>query len=365
MTTRTFPISASELTTDWLTACLRATGTIGAAAVTSFDVEPIGVGVGMMSDLCRVVLTYDQDEPDAPRSAIAKFATPNVSNRAVATTFHIYEREALFLRDVAAHTTAAIPAVYGVDIDLEADEFVLLMEDLGEYRTGDQVAGCGPADARLVLDAAAPLHAAFWANVDQPMLAFAPRIDGDIQRVSMSAGCTAGWETCMERFGAVIPDVIKEARERYTSSAEDLHRRMGAIDQTLIHGDLRLDNIMFGSKPEHRAAVVLDWQGVIVSSAAQDVAYLLTQNLTIEDRRIYESELLHHYHDRLVAEGVTNYSFEQFEADYDLAALYLFVYAVVIAGTLDPSNERGMAFMAQLVSRACTAIVDRDLLRLL
>ena len=102
-----------------------------------------------------------------------------------------------------------------------------------------------------------------------------------------------------------------------------------------------------------------------MSSATHDVAYLLTQNLTIEDRRTYEDELLHHYHDRLVAEGVTNYSFERFEADYDLAALYLFVYAVVIAGTLDPSNERGMAFMAKLVERACTAIVDRDLLRLL
>jgi hypothetical protein len=37
----------------------------------------------------------------------------------------------------------------------------------------------------------------------------------------------------------------------------------------------------------------------------------------------------------------------------------------VIAGTLDPSNERGAAFMRQLVSRASAAVMDHNLLSLL
>ena len=363
--TLSFPISPSELTASWLTERLRTSGTISKASVVAHTLEPIGEGVGMLAVISRVGLTYDYDEPGAPQSIIAKFATPNEGNRAVAAAFKVYEREALFLRDVAHHTTVPIPAVYGVDIDLPSGEFVLLMEDLGGYRTGDQVAGCGPQDAMLVLDAAAPLHAAFWGRTDDPLVAFAPRVDGDTQLIGMSAACASGWETCMERFGSVVPAVIHEARERYTGAAQDLHRRMGARPQTLLHGDLRLDNIMFGTDPSQRAAVVIDWQGLIVSCAAQDVAYLLTQNLTIENRRAHEHELLVHYHSRLVENGVTDYSFAQFEADYHLAALYLFVYAVVIGGTLDPSNERGMAFMSQLIERACTAIVDHDLLSLI
>jgi len=296
---------------------------------------------------------------------VAKFATTSEQNRAVAAAFRVYEREALFLRDVSSKTTAPIPAVYGVEIDVPSGEFVLLMEDLGGYRTGDQVAGCGLDEAKLVLDAIAPLHAAFWGTVDVPELAFAPRIDGDMQRVGMSGACAAGWDPCIERFGAVIPDSIKAARDRYTSQAEELHRRMGRLPQTLIHGDLRLDNVMFGETPDHRPAMVLDWQGVIISAAVQDVAYLLTQNLTTENRRAHEDTLLRHYHDRLVAEGVADYPYEQFVADYRLASLYLYVYAMVIGGTLDPSNERGLAFMGQLIDRACASIVDHDLLSLL
>jgi len=102
-----------------------------------------------------------------------------------------------------------------------------------------------------------------------------------------------------------------------------------------------------------------------VSSGAQDVAYLLTQNLTTEHRRRYEHELLDRYHGALVAHGVDGYSRDELWDDYRLAALYLFVYAVVIGGTLDPSNERGMAFMSKLMERATAALEDLDLLAML
>ncbi len=362
---RTFPISPSELTADWLTEQLRASGAIRQAKVVDFDLAGLGEGVGMLSVLTRVTLRYDQDEAGAPASIIAKFPTLSESNRPVADAMRVYEREARFLRDVAPQTEAALPAVYGVELELPSGEFVLLMEDLGSYRTGDQVIGCGPDEARTVLDAVVPVHAAFWGDVESPVLAFAPRIDGDMQRVGMSGMCASGWDVFIERFGQYVPAAIQEARDRYTSSAEELHYRMGRLPQTLAHGDLRLDNIMFGTADDHRPAVVLDWQGVIVSAAVQDVAYLLTQNLTIESRRAHETELLAHYHAKLVELGVTDYPYDRFLADYRLAALYLYVYAVVIGGTLDPSNERGMAFMAQLVERASAAIVDHDLLTLL
>ena len=43
----------------------------------------------------------------------------------------------------------------------------------------------------------------------------------------------------------------------------------------------------------------------------------------------------------------------------------MWIPVVVIAGTLDPSNERGRAWMGHMVERAVTAIDDLDLLALL
>ena len=95
------------------------------------------------------------------------------------------------------------------------------------------------------------------------------------------------------------------------------------------------------------------------------MAYLISQNVQLEQRRAHEAELIEHYHSRLVELGVQDYSLEQCWHDYKVGVLYLFSYAVVIAGTLDPSNARGAAFMEQLVARSSATVMDHDLLAML
>jgi Ser/Thr protein kinase RdoA (MazF antagonist) len=230
---------------------------------------------------------------------------------------------------------------------------------------GDQVEGCGPDEAGRILAAIAPLHATYWGDVDRPELSFVPRVNGDLHRNNMSDACGVGWDPCIERFPQAMTPAIRAVRDRFVGSARALHDRVGGLTQTVIHGDLRLDNIMLGQHAGQLPLVILDWQGILVSAGAQDVAYLLTQNLTTEHRREAEHDLLARYHAHLVEGGVAGYSLEQLWEDYRLAALYLFVYAVVIGGTLDPSNERGMAFMAKLMERSTATIEDLDLVALL
>ena len=82
-------------------------------------------------------------------------------------------------------------------------------------------------------------------------------------------------------------------------------------------------------------------------------------------RRAHERDLIGHWHATLEKGGVTGYSADQAWEDYRRAVLYLWTVVVVIAGTLDPSNERGRAWMTEMVDRAATTIVDLDLLALL
>ena len=63
--------------------------------------------------------------------------------------------------------------------------------------------------------------------------------------------------------------------------------------------------------------------------------------------------------------GVRDYTVEQAWEDYRRAILYVWTVVVVIAGTLDSSNERGRAWMTHMVERAVAAIDDLDLLALL
>ena len=364
-TTNAFPKQPHEVTPEWLTTCLRRAGQIGPThTISSFTSTPIGEGIGMLGVIARLGLAYEREQGPLD-SVVAKFATPNEANRAIAMVFRMYEREVRFFNDLAGHVSGGLPQCFGSEIDLDTGDFVLVMEDLNGYRQGDQAAGCGLADAIASIDVMARLHAAWWDAASRPELAWVPAVDGDLHQGGMVPTANGGWDAFLANFGHLVPQAIKEAGPRYIAGMPELHRRMGLGPQTLVHGDFRLDNVLFGDEPGQYPVALVDWQGILTSKGIQDLAYLLSQNLHTEDRRASERDLVARYHARLGEEGVTGYTLEDCWADYLLACLWLYEYAIVIGGTLDPANERGSAFMTGLIQRASDTIMDLDLLDLL
>ena len=163
----------------------------------------------------------------------------------------------------------------------------------------------------------------------------------------------------MALFGHVVPEEIKSAKDRFLPAVPEIHKMVGRRTQTIVHGDVRLDNLMFGDDQ----IVLLDW-ALSVSTGLQDVAYLLSQNVQLDERRAHEAELLEHYRTKLAEYGV-DYPADKILEDYKVGVLYTFCYAIVIGGTLDPANERGAAFMEQMVERSAATMMDHDILGLL
>ena len=122
---------------------------------------------------------------------VLKLPATNEANRAVALAFDIYRREVLFYRDVAALTPAATPEVYFAEIDGK-EHFVLLLEDMSHYRLGDQIEGCGAADAELCMVELGELHASFWNDVDRPELEFIPYLHPSHHADALQEGAAIG-----------------------------------------------------------------------------------------------------------------------------------------------------------------------------
>ena len=99
------------MTPEWLTAQLRDAGALdGAHSISGFRSEPIGEGAGMLGVIARLELDY-AGEPGPIASVVVKCATPTVANRAVAMTFHMYEREVRFFRELADRMRTGRPRV--------------------------------------------------------------------------------------------------------------------------------------------------------------------------------------------------------------------------------------------------------------
>jgi len=215
-----------------------------------------------------------------------------------------------------------------------------------------------------VIDAYAPLNAAFWGKTDQPLLARCMRIDSSYVEPFLP-GVFGTWERCRELFAPCITPDVLDALPAYIAKMRDLHAMMGARTQTLVHGDVRLDNVMFGRTATQHPVVLIDWQAVMVSNPMQDLAYLLSQSVSTEMRRAHEDELIAYYRDQVTSLGVNGYTIAQASADYDVAVLWIMSYPLIIGGAFDPANERGRALAEAVLRRSTQTVTDRGLLKLL
>lgn len=185
------------------------------------------------------------------------------------------------------------------------DEFVLLLADVKDAEVYSQIDGCPPEIAHVAARALARHHAAFAdsALFDHPEHAWltyssdSPNPEGVIQ------GVTDAWPGFRETFPELADAALESLVERHVASVHSLMEIPAGRPITLGHGDYRLDNLFLGADGE---VTVLHWQLCGKVNFAYDLAYFLTQSLTIGDRRAHEAAIIESYFDELEAAGATH-----------------------------------------------------------
>jgi hypothetical protein len=356
------PTTTNEITAEWMTAALRESGTIGPdVAVESVVLDAAGAGVGFMGEVATVGLVYRGDAAGAPTTVVAKFPTQSPDIRAMMHPTRIYEREHRFYRELAAHSPVRTPAVFHVTCEPAdepaAERYMMLMEDLSDLTLGDQVAGVAPAQARAALVGLAAHHARFWNGAGLESADFIPVIDGPLNQMGSPI-----YEASLPGFMAAFSDSIKPELASfvadYAAHRPQLLDALAAMPRTLVHFDFRADNLFF---EDDGTVVVIDWQAISQGGGAADVGYFISQNMSTEDRRAHESDLLYAYHDALLANGVTDYSFDTLLRDYRVGVQTGWMIPVLAVGSLDFTSERAIALWTAVIERTQNALIDHGI----
>jgi hypothetical protein len=364
------PETTEGTTPDLLTRALREGGVLGPdSVVAEVAHEPIGVGVGIVGQLARLTLRYEGTAEGAPGTVILKMPSQFRENRAIGDHFNFYVREGRFYQQIGDKLGVRTARCYWNHMDLERRSFALLLEDLGQRTMISQVAGVGPDRAAQALDALGELHRSWWASPVLDGLEWMPRLDDP---VTLAAGAQyrESWPMFVDRVGSALPEGSLEVGERTQAVFEDLLRTSTAeAPLTVCHGDFRIDNLLFDDAvPGTDRVAVLDWQISSRGPGVFDVAYLLCQSMSVDDRRAAEEELVRGWYTALVgADGrsLDDYSYELAWQQYRRLALVTTVYPVTAMGSMDPANERGHELVAAMAVRAFTACLDLQSLELL
>ncbi|MFV0495042.1 phosphotransferase [Mycobacterium sp.] len=344
-----------DLTVEWLTAVL------GSGDVRDFTVERIGTG--QMSQCYRVGLQYaatDSADPGHRRqSVVLKVAATDPVSRQTGLAMGLYEREVRFYSDIAPRLGGAIAPCLHAAIDVAGAAFDLLLADAVPATSGDEITGATADQALVAVRALGELHGpllgdaaladAQWLNRESPL------------NQAMIAALYAGF---VDRYDDRMTPEERDICERLVGAFDAYLAQEAARDDLrgLVHGDYRLDNLLFGDDGAERELTVVDWQTVSWGPAFTDLAYFLGCALPEQDRRDQCETLLNSYREALgpqapvtvadIREGVRRQSF-------------FGVVMAIVSAMLVERTDRGDRMFLAMLARHCAHVRDTDALAIL
>jgi thiamine kinase-like enzyme len=363
MSQRSLPETIDSISVAWLTSALQNSGESSQLQVASLSAETIAVGQGFASGLGRLTIEYAPGSMPGPKTLIAKVPSPHVPTRKFLTTLGAYEREVRFYQNVASEIPMRTPKCFFAQWESETYDYIILLEDIANLRSLDQMAGCPIDDAELVVTKLAKLHASMWNNPKLDEWEWIPIWDTGASLFQL--GYPRWWKQLQEKATDSFADDFRIVAEMIGPHVTSISTRLSRSPVTLCHGDFRLDNMFFDDSDAEKTLVAFDWQALRVGRPSNDLSYFMASSLTVEDRRKHQQHLKSLYFETLLRSGVTDYSRKIFDEDFDYSLLDIVVFTTMIGANLDFFGERGRQFVEVYITRVGDAISEVDTERLL
>ena len=322
-------------------------------------VEEIGVGSGVMGQVMRCHLDYDEADGRAPESVIVKLPSVTAKNRRLGKRLALYRREYDFYRAVASNLPVPTPSLLYGRFEPKSHGFVLVLEDIRGMAVVDQIAGANPAQAKQAVRALARLHGAYWNRVHEPPLSGCYDSNNPKLRPVVQVVYLANLVRTLKHFGNAFSSTTRQLAETIGLGVADHMAALRAGPRTFTHGDYRLDNLFFGDRGED-GVTIIDWQVSGLSCGLYDVGYFLAGNLTTPVRRQIERETVEEYHDIICRSGATDFPFDECWRSYRRNALAGLLTSVIVCGGLDLDDDRARHLAEVGLKRSLAAVEDLD-----
>jgi Phosphotransferase enzyme family len=304
------------------------------------------IGTGQMSQSHRVRFRRPGGAED---SVIVKLASDDPTSRATGVGMGAYYREIAFYGNLAERIGGPLARCHLAVYDEAEGWFTLVLEDMRAATVGDQIAGASIEQARAAIRSLARLHGpvigdlalgtADYLNQPNPL---------DQALLSQLLG------PFLERYGERIAPGHAALCERFVASID-----AWAADQRpplgLVHGDYRLDNLLFDGDQ----CTAVDWQTLSWGPALVDVSYFIGGCLSVEDRRAHERELVALYHETLLEQGIEGLGLEQCWEEYRRSCFHGLLMTIA-ASMVVVRTERGDEMFMTWLARNAQQAIDLD-----
>ena len=359
--TLSIPHSLDTVSPEWIHQALTYGGLQDLPPLHDISLTELGEKTSPLAKVARCKLVFSESARHLPESIVVKLASSRRRTRLLSRMLGVNQREVAFYKVLAPLQSVASPKMYYGAFRRRDQRFVLLLEDLGHLKHADEEGDMYEQQQVVAVRMLAELHARNWNRTDVPPL----NVAYDRTRRRSLAASQMLYQIALPNAvefldGKAGPHLVRLMMQ-YGSKVAAHRVEMAAGTKTLVHGDFRRENLLFGvGDSELDDAVVIDWQMCGKDGALFDLAYFLALGLAVKQRRALEHDCVKEYHATLCRLGVSGLSFDDCWRRYRQAMLAMVMALVVMCGRFDRSNELVLAFVRKASERLLAAIEDLD-----
>ncbi len=320
------------------------------ALVSAVEVVPLGEQQGYTSRVERVRVSYEPPG-SGPETLIVKLARPDVARESGGT--QPFARAHVVGTLIHPEDAVRRPRCYFAETTADGNGGALVLEDLGAWRPGDEYDGLGDDALAAALTAIADLHAWGW-GAERAGLAELPAGDYAVDRTLVDY-----WPQIRPYVVTGLGDSVAGLGDRFVAGFPALAEALLGRPLTLVHGDLRSDNLRFDPAASGAEAVgVLDWGSAFVGVGAFDPAKLVSTSATQPATLARLRDACSVWHAALVGAGVAGYS--EADAWRDFKAGIALAFPSALAGLREDSDPRRAETARRRGRRVLAALVATD-----
>ncbi len=305
--------------------------------INNVNIDETRLKGGYISDVIALKIETDSEILDC----VLKIENKNETKLSImASTLGLYERENYFYDAISKYINISCPKFYGLIKDDNLNTIGILMENLNTNKSNILNLDLNIHDINIslqVISELARFHSKFWNKDLQKAFPQLKKHNDPLFNPVWTNFINENWTLFLDNWTNVLtPSQIKKA-ENIKNNFQQIQDALSSSNLTLVHGDVKSPNIFYNLN-NHFSPIFLDWQYIAIGKGVQDVVFFLIESFDIESIRINFPIFKNYYYKKLLENGVTNYSYTEFETDWQNAVCYFPFFVAVWFGTT-PQDE--------------------------
>ena len=289
---------------------------------------------GFISDVIALKIILDTEILDC----VIKLENKNETFLSVmANELGLYEREYYFYESISKYIPIKTPKFLGLIKDENFNNIGILMLNLNN---SNYILNLNLNNEKIdvslrIIERLAQFHAKFWNKDLQKNFKDLKKHNDSMFNPKWKNFIDARFPIFKDKWKNILTDKQLLKAQNIVNDFQIIQNKLSENNLTLCHGDVKSPNIFYKKINDiEYEPYFIDWQYISIGKGVQDLVFFMIESFDISIINKYKILFKNYYYIKLLENGITNYSIDEYNEDYDTSVYYFPFFVAIWFGTV-------------------------------